>query len=614
MLSNSLSSRIYGVGIAALLTIVAVVLLLSEAADRTKNAFIWVRHTEEVIRTVDELIVDVREAESGQRGFLLTKSSVYLDTFNERVADAEEHAARLARLVADNPDQVDRALRLQHDIGEKIDTMRRPVAMAEKGSFEDAIAFVASGKGRLLMQAVAMRADEMRSAEKSLLLVRSRDAEQEVEWNRTILLIGCPFAALLLLALMYLLVRSIRKPLDGVLSSMTAFGEGDLTARAHTATGMHEFDKLGRVYNQMADRLAAALEQLRLGDEELQMANGELRAQGLALQARGHAIETLGGMAHRMQAARSDTELGDVLRCFLPQVLPNIPGALYVHDESRTRLIRLVEWGNIASSESFSPDDCWALRRGHGHVLEAPGSDVVCAHLHDHGTAYQCEPVLAGGEVIGLLHLDRAVGAEEGFRLRVLLENIALALANHQLQRGLREQSIRDPLTNLFNRRYMEEALDTEMARAARSKSTIAMVMCDVDHFKRFNDNFGHDAGDALLRAVAEQINVHFRNGDIACRFGGEEFAIIAPGADIHHLARRAERLGEAIRQLEIRHHGVMLDPVTMSFGVASISDSLDRTRLIRSADEALYRAKAGGRDRVVLAGQAAIEVLAAAE
>jgi len=290
-----------------------------------------------------------------------------------------------------------------------------------------------------------------------------------------------------------------------------------------------------------------------------------------------------------------------------PQVMPRTPGALYIHNNSRTLLTRLAEWGDIDGlPDGFAPQDCWALRRGQGHALVTPGMDVVCAHVSHPEEPYLCEPVLAGGEVIGLLYLKGFIGAEESFRLTVLMENIALALVNHQLQRGLREQSIRDPLTNLFNRRYMEETLEVEIARATRSGAPLSVVMCDVDHFKRFNDTFGHEAGDVLLRAVSTLIQTHFRNGDVACRYGGEEFAIIAPCAEMDHLARRAERLGTAIRDLAVHHAGQPLGQVTMSFGIASMMAGViqDSGTLIRTADAALYQAKHLGRDRVVLADQ----------
>jgi len=315
-------------------------------------------------------------------------------------------------------------------------------------------------------------------------------------------------------------------------------------------------------------------------------------------------IELLGGMAHRMQAARTDEELAAIIRVFVPRVLPEIPGALYAHNNSRNLLVPIAAWGGLdVSSAGFAPDQCWALRRGQSHFVVEPDSDIVCAHVGDATDHYHCEPLLAGGEVIGVLYLKGVVGAENRFRLTVLTENIASALVNHRLQRGLREQTIRDPLTGLFNRRYMEETLALEIARASRSGSPLSLVMCDVDHFKRFNDEFGHDAGDAVLQAVSAEMRGRFRDGDVICRFGGEEFTIIAPGTSAVTLAARVDAVRQSISELVVHQGGRALGSMTMSFGIATWEENMERdgSTLIKAADAALYRAKREGRNRVVV-------------
>jgi diguanylate cyclase (GGDEF)-like protein len=210
--------------------------------------------------------------------------------------------------------------------------------------------------------------------------------------------------------------------------------------------------------------------------------------------------------------------------------------------------------------------------------------------------------------VIGVLYLLGRIEAESRFRLAVLAENIASALVNHRLQRSLREQTIRDPLTSLFNRRYMEEALTLEIARASRSGAPLSLVMCDVDHFKRFNDEFGHDAGDAVLQTVAAEMRSRFREGDVVCRFGGEEFTVIAPGTTAEALMKRVEMVREAIAALNVRQNGRLLGPVSMSFGIATWTDAMarDGSTLVHAADMALYRSKRGGRNRASISSLAA--------
>jgi diguanylate cyclase (GGDEF)-like protein len=184
-----------------------------------------------------------------------------------------------------------------------------------------------------------------------------------------------------------------------------------------------------------------------------------------------------------------------------------------------------------------------------------------------------------------------------------LARHIELALANLHLRETLRSQSIRDPLTGLFNRRSMEETLALEVARAARSRHTLSVIMLDLDRFKNFNDTFGHEAGDVLLRHLAKLLQTHIRPGDIACRYGGEEFTLILPNAPLEVAKQRTERLCELARHLSVEHQGRSLGPVTISAGIAvfPLHGSSEET-LLRAADVALYRAKTEGRDRVIVA------------
>lgn len=184
-----------------------------------------------------------------------------------------------------------------------------------------------------------------------------------------------------------------------------------------------------------------------------------------------------------------------------------------------------------------------------------------------------------------------------------MVEQLTLALANLQLREQLREQSIRDPLTGLFNRRYMEETLKRELQRANRYQYPIGVVMLDIDHFKQFNDTWGHDGGDAVLRAIGLFLQEHIRGSDVACRYGGEEFILILPDAPLEDTYHRAHELRAGIKDLQIQHNGQQLPTVTTSVGVASFPvHGVTIEEVIKVADTALYQAKTGGRDQVVLA------------
>ena len=218
---------------------------------------------------------------------------------------------------------------------------------------------------------------------------------------------------------------------------------------------------------------------------------------------------------------------------------------------------------------------------------------------------YVCIPLAAQGEMMGVLTLDgeRAPEAAERRLATAAGEQIALALANLRLQETLRTQSIRDPLTGLFNRRYLEVSLERELLRAARRSQPLAVLMLDIDHFKRFNDTHGHEAGDALLSQFAEVLKRTIRAEDIACRYGGEEFTVVLLEADAQSAWQRAENIRAAIAEMSVVHHQRQLELVTVSIGLAMFPlDAASREDLLRRADAALYAAKKFGRDRVVAA------------
>jgi diguanylate cyclase (GGDEF)-like protein len=277
------------------------------------------------------------------------------------------------------------------------------------------------------------------------------------------------------------------------------------------------------------------------------------------------------------------------------------------------------------------PDDCWALRRGQPHLMpsaeppgkaqaEPPGRTQAeppvprCAHLAPGASVEAlCVPLTAQSQALGLLHLQADTQEPDGSHARrpedlqplagPVAEQVALALSNLALRETLRNQAIRDPLTGLFNRRYLEETLERELARAARSQQPLGLIMLDLDHFKDFNDTFGHAAGDAVLRELGRYLKTHTRGGDIACRYGGEEFTLLLPECPPDVLRERAEQIRDGARQLQVQHRGQLLGMVTVSLGLSHFpAHGAASEALLHLADAALYQAKRQGRDRVVIA------------
>ncbi|KQN01790.1 diguanylate cyclase [Sphingomonas sp. Leaf230] len=582
--------------------------LLADASYQASQSVHWAAHSAGIIETTEAALGDLREAESGQRGFVITRDPAYARSYAELVDSAARTIARVVEQTNDNPLQHARAQKIALLMKERSTILLQPLNLARRGDFSGAVAVIASGRGRELMDAISVRAQGFLDEERALQSTRQDAAVQRLESGKRLAILGAIAVALVVVGSFALLVRAIRRPLATMMRAMTALGSGEQDARIDTAMGSREFTRLAVGYNAMADRLRGAVADQGTSERQLQIVNTELEQNTKSLRERGEVIELLGGMAHRMQAARTDDELAQIVRVFVPQVLPDIPGALYAHNNSRNCLAPVASWGGITVPiEGFAPERCWALRRGQSHSVEDPSREIVCGHVAEN-EVYHCEPLLAGGEVIGVLYLQGRIGAENRFRMNVLTENIASALVNHRLQRSLREQTIRDPLTSLFNRRYMEETLKLEIARSLRAGSPLSLVMCDIDHFKRFNDEFGHDAGDSVLQMVAAEMRSRFRDGDVICRFGGEEFTIIAPGTTAEALAGRVETVRRAIAELAVRHGNRTLGSTSMSFGIATWSDAMDRdgATLIQAADMALYQSKRDGRNRATISMLAA--------
>ncbi len=266
-----------------------------------------------------------------------------------------------------------------------------------------------------------------------------------------------------------------------------------------------------------------------------------------------------------------------------------------------------VRWGAEAVPDRFAPRDCWSLRRSRTHACIGATRQPDCAHGHAAGGASVCIPLVTGGETFGSLHLLADAGAvdEEDeliARAERFAEVLSLSLSNLKLRASLHEKAMRDALTGLYNRRYLDETLPRELQRSRRDGKALCLAMIDVDHFKRFNDEFGHEAGDHVLRALGALLRKQVRTCDLACRYGGEELCLVLPACDMKDALLRLDDIREQVAALQLEHGGRDLPPLTISAGVALAAAADTAETLHRRADLALYEAKRAGRDRVVAA------------
>ena len=329
-----------------------------------------------------------------------------------------------------------------------------------------------------------------------------------------------------------------------------------------------------------------------------------------ALEKSNREIRLMASLTQLLQNCNREEEAFPVLNGIMSEIFPGTNGACYLINHSDTQLHRVCTWGEVSvhQLESFPPEACWAFRRGQRHSLGRPGStDVRCAHVPPEVAHCVCMPLLAQGKTFGVLYLEQPVNPlpEDIFAgycelIRAVADTVSLSLSNLRLRSSLTDLAIRDSLTGLYNRRYMEEGLERELERANRQGHEVAIVMLDVDHFKTLNDTYGHEAGDVMLKRIADQMK-HFRSGsDVVCRYGGEEFVLILPGMTLDVLHKRLEALRADIEHMQVNFEGRILPICTVSMGVVRYPvDNDDSTELIRLADAAMYRAKQNGRNRI---------------
>jgi diguanylate cyclase (GGDEF)-like protein len=445
---------------------------------------------------------------------------------------------------------------------------------------------------------------------------------------------------------------SISRPIHVLKSASAALAEGDMSYPVDMAR-RDEFGELNRAFISMRTDLEDSMirlrgeldqrtaaqakledamtgvstlnaeldvqvhERLRV-DRELESANSELSDRLHEVATVSREMSILAEMGAMLQSDVASEEAFDIIGRYAGAIMPGTSGALYAMSDSRNMLDVKASWGGSAPSAlDFGPGDCWALRLGRPHAPDEEHVLTDCAHVDGDETGdYLCVPLSAQGDFVGVLTVyDTSAGSAPGefaraarertHRLAVTFaEQVALALSNLKLRDTLREQSIRDPLTGLYNRRFMEDSVEREAARAKRNAHPISFVMLDIDHFKDYNDNAGHGAGDAVLAAMGRYIRDVTRTDDVACRYGGEEFLLVWPTMDADGALHRAQELQQGIKALSVQEGDRILPGITVSVGVAVLDVTSDETAddAIRAADAALYRAKAGGRDRVMTA------------
>jgi diguanylate cyclase (GGDEF)-like protein len=547
-----------------------------EAQERADAAAL---QTTAVIGDVHQLVKLAVDAETGVRGYVLTEDVRFLEPYDAALRHFDVAADALELRLVDHPGQLARLARFrvafQHWREVAEERQLRPIRDGlGAGPARD---YVRSGAGKEIFDGLRAIAAELIAEQRVALAARSQDV-QRAKRRTNLGAFGVGVGILVATALAVLMVARFVRETRRLASVAGAIAAGDLHARTH-ASGTSELAQLGATLDLLAHHLdertteATLLEQLRAG----------------------------------LYACRDRDEAARVLKRIASRVFPTGAGALYLINPSREQVERDACWRGDPT-ERFALDDCWALRRGQPYLHDAGSTTLACAHLPEDAPGSLCLPLAAASETLGILYLELPAGTRLSDplprRAALIAETIALSLANLRLRESLRNQAIRDALTGLYNRRYMEETLARELARAARTRSSVSVVIFDVDHFKKYNDQFGHSGGDAVLRELGALAASTFRASDVVCRFGGEEFVAILPDSPLTGAYKRAESLRADARRLSVRHNGETLGSISISAGVSVFpEDGATPEALLAAADEALYRSKREGRDRVTAAG-----------
>jgi diguanylate cyclase (GGDEF)-like protein len=373
--------------------------------------------------------------------------------------------------------------------------------------------------------------------------------------------------------------------------------------------------------------IAAGNQALLKSERELRMAQAGIEARisertlelndAIARQSAQHErLARLSEGTQMLHACRDIAEIGKVVAAQLSLQFGDVAGAFYVYRASRDAIVRVASWNAATGTfaDTIAAGDCWALRRGRLHLGGSAPGQMHCDGGACRGAHTVCLPLAAGGDAIGLITLLPASDPEttplaglERTDWQILLsafrESVAVAVSNVRLRESLREQALRDQLTGLFNRRFIDEALKIGLAQAKRRGEPYSAAMIDVDHFKKFNDTCGHEAGDLVLSALGAHFQRHLRNSDIACRYGGEEFLILLPATDGDAALAVLEKLCRSVEALAVRIDATRQVCVTISAGIATFpAQGENADALLRSADGALYESKRAGRNRVTRA------------
>lgn len=534
----------------------AIGISMLKVSDQSVDDANWVTHTHEVISTIEDVQTMFLTAESSVRAYVVSGNDEYKEVFNKSIVQLPQKLDILQDLVQDNPFQLSNIQTVRNLITIRLGQMNETLGGFETGGVENAKLVIQKNTSAANFE-LKRQFQGLIDNEKSLLVSRTAISVKSFSLLKMLSISGIPIGLVMVLVVYILLSRELKARTAAELQAVTS-----------------------------TKSLAFTVKKLKKTTDDLNV---------------------LSEYGSFLQSCKTFEEALTITVRVIEQLVPGCSGQIYLMKASKNYMALSAQWGVKPTStpDKILPSECWCIRRSKPNFSKLNSHSPVCPHLVDNidsGNSCLCLELSSQNVQLGLVSVS--VLSEEIHErypiVEAAMEQLSLSLSSLQLRNVLEYQSTRDDLTGLFNRRYMDESYRQLHARCIRHSERYAILMIDIDHFKKFNDVYGHEGGDVVLREVGK-IFGNLRAEDIVCRYGGEELSVALPNTELELAIAIAERLREKVSDTKVEYGGSIMNAITVSIGVATYPEDGDNvTEVLKSADAALYRAKISGRNKVV--------------
>jgi diguanylate cyclase (GGDEF)-like protein len=542
----------------------------------TRKSLESVAQSEQILRHIAEMRLAVR-------GYLVTRDPATLGPYEESSANLTSEFADLRNLHSGQPDEQAAVDAIQRDVSRWQTEWANPtISAVARGGTLDTARLLADSERRLAP--TRRRMLDLLAAERAENVAVLRDVELQM---RRLLIVALAVASLVALVVLYVtreVTHLLEQPVRELIEASERVSRGDFKLLLPPAAD-NEFGVLSQSFSHMT----------------------------IALRKEREELAALNKFSEAVTQCTSETEIYEhilyyIRERFRPrQVIIFRLNAEENYLEAAASLVPLPvevqDWPVIPE-----PHNCKAVRMGRRFRVNDVSAEPLCPakFVPPSEGSYYCGPLIAGGVIIGAVRVEGAKDfwtPERESLLESYLSGAATGLSNLRLLESTKQQANVDELTGLYNRRFLEEYARKLIAMARRKSQPLGVIMMDLDHFKEFNDVYGHETGDRILKHFAKTASRAIREANLAARYGGEEFVVILPETDAQSCLKVAERIRLAVERSVIPSGSEKpLPPLTVSLGIAIYPEhGQGLEEVLQAADKALYESKRAGRNRATL-------------